>query len=169
MPFALLLSLALVAQPASPFPVWLQHQGAWSEDPIAGGGKGTVGQLGCAVTAVAMLLRGQGKTIGGKPVDPAVLNASLKDLHLWNMAAAAGMRVRVVSAQLDEALKRGPVILQIQYAAPPELGSGLAPHFVLSVGTDPSGRRIVHDPLKGRRLLDPKAPLDVIQQAFELY
>lgn len=149
------------------YPVWLQTQGYWANRPIHGM-NGTIAQYGCAVTAVAMQLRGEGRTLDGKLVDPAVLNDHIQILTLESMAAAAGMSCREVD-DIDEALTRGPLIVQIRYDAPPSVGGGIGPHYVLLTGKDPRGRYVVHDPLRGRRALDPqRSPLDAIEHAYQI-
>ena len=59
--------------------------------------------------------------------------------------------------------------VQVAWRKPPELGVRVNQHFVLAVGKDPSGRVLVHDPLKGRRVLDPAQPLDRIDWAGQMY
>lgn len=162
-------AIAAAPAPAGPFPVWLQTDARWAGEPVPGELRGTVGQLGCAVVSVAMLLRGTGRTIDGWPADPALLNARIARLDLNLMAAAAGLRSRPIELPLERALAQGPLILAIRYLAPPELGGQVAPHFVLAVGLDARGRALVHDPLRGRRALDEKNPLDRVVDAFELF
>ncbi len=170
-PLAALLAFAIPQGPAasSPFPVWLQTDGRWASMPIAGETKATLGQLGCAVTSVAMLLRGLGRTIDGRPADPARLNARIDRLELSEMAAAAGLRCRPVERPLPEALAQAPLIVEIRYRAPPELGGQVAPHFVLAVGLDTRRNVVVHDPLRGRRTLDESEPFDQVVNAYQIF
>lgn len=157
-----------VPPPPGAFPIWRQNRGYWANLTLRGM-RGTIGQFGCAVTAAAMQFRGLGKLLGGKPVDPALLNASIRILSLENMATVVGMKYREVD-DVDEALARGPVIAQIRYHVPPSIGGGIGPHYVLLVGKDARGRVMVHDPLVGRRPLDPKrSRLDVIEHAYQIY
>ena len=154
---------------SSPFPVWLQTDARWASVPVRGEPKATLGQIGCAVTSVAMLLRGLGRTLDGRPVDPLLLNARIERLQLEGMAAAAGLRCRLVERPLTEVLAQGPLIVEIRYRAPPDLGGQVAPHFVLAVGLDARHRVVVHDPMRGRRTLDETQPLDRVVNAFQIF
>ena len=67
------------------YPKYMQCAAPWGQLKMGGGA--TICQQGCAMTSLCMGLTGKGYTIGGKTIDPLVMNEWLIEHHGYYCAA----------------------------------------------------------------------------------
>lgn len=141
--------------PGAAEPYYVQTDPAWAEQRI-GGSEEPLGAVGCTVCCLSMAL-----AQCGRPIDPAQLNAALRDaggytprgLLDWTTAAQVageGITIEVLGEPsyetIDSALHEGAaVIVKI-------LLKECIPHWVLVAGKD-GPEYLVKDPLDSRKKL----------------